>query len=154
MRKFFILFSILPAGLVSHLMAQNNGIGSNSVMITTTPEGNVTWKANVDGQTRGGYQDSRTSPYTCHANSNDADVIIPNTTYFYTNQSKDILFFSGNGTDTYSVTILDADGNIVASCESNEDNSMDISDFKKGTYVLKMKRGQNGKTYTKRIVKD
>jgi hypothetical protein len=154
MRKFFIFCSILSTGLAGNLFAQNNGIGTNSVMITTTPEGNVAWKANVDGQTRGGYQDSRTSIYADNGNTGEVDVIIPNTTYFYTNQHKDILFFSGNGTDTYSVIILDANGQVVATYESKEDNSMDISSFEKGTYTLQLKRAPGGKTYTRKIIKE
>lgn len=154
MRNLSFLLLLLPAIMGGSIFAQNTGIGANSVSVSTTPEGNVTWNANVDGHNRKGYIDRNSSLDACNSKAVDADVIIPTTTYFYPNQATDILFFSGNGTDTYSITILDAQGKVLATKESKDDYSMDISAFDDGIYTLQMKRGVNGKTYTKKIVKE
>lgn len=152
MRYLFILFLGLIAAYAGTASAQS-GIGSNSVTVATTAQGNVTWNANVDGHNRRGYIDNH-SLETCNHQKADQDVIIPTTTYLYPNQLTDVLFFNGNGTDTYSVTIIDSKGNIIAKKESKEDESMDISAFENGTYTLEIIRGKNGKTYTQKIIKE
>jgi hypothetical protein len=152
MRQLSIILLGLISALAGNIYAQN-GIGNNSVIVSTTTEGNVAWSANIDGNNRKGYIDNA-SLEVCNHKEVDENVIIPTTTYLYPNQLTDVLFFSGNGTDTYSVTILDPSGNIIARKESKEDESMDISAFEDGTYTLEITRGKNGKTYTQKIIKE
>ncbi len=152
MRQVSILLLIFIAAFAGNVYSQN-GVGSNSVTVATTTEGNVIWNVNVDGHNRKGYIDNH-SLEACNHKQRDENVIIPTTTYFYPNQLTDVLFFNGNGVDTYSVTIIDANGNIIAKKESKEDESLDISAFDDGTYTLEIIRGKNGKTYTQKIVKE
>lgn len=152
MRQLSILLLSFIAAFAGNVYSQT-GIGNNSLMVTTTPEGNVAWSANIDGHNRKGYIDNN-SLEVCNHKQIDEDVIIPTVTYIYPSQATDVLFFSGNGTDTYSITILDSKGNVLARKQSKEDESMDISAFDNGTYTLEIVRGENGKTYTKKIVKE
>ena len=152
MRQLSSALLVFIAALAGNLYSQN-GIGNNSVMVSTTTEGNVAWSANIDGNNRKGYIDNH-SLEVCSHKQVDENVIIPTTTYLYPNQLTDVLFFTGNGTDTYSVTIIDPKGNIIAKKESKEDESMDISAFENGTYTLQIIRGENGKTYTQKIIKE
>lgn len=153
MRQLSIFTLSIFAAFAGHSYAQNAGIGNNSVMISTTNEGNVVWSANIDGQSRKGYIDNQTL-HTCKQDAANDDVIIPTTTFVYPSQSTDVLFFSGDGENTYSVTILDETGNVVATKQSKEDQSMDISDFNNGTYTLIIKRGEKGKAYTRKLIKE
>jgi len=149
MFKYFFSLALMTA-VAANVTAQNV-IGNGSVNVASTPDGSVTWSV-TDGSSRKGYLDKNFKSNISETKNDE--VIIPVSTYMYPMDATDILFFSGNGVDTYTVVVMDEKGNIVAGKESVKDDSMDISSFQNGTYILKMKRGVNGKVYTKKIVKN
>jgi hypothetical protein len=57
MRQLSIILLGLISALAGNIYAQN-GIGNNSVIVSTTTEGNVAWSANIDGNNRKGYIDN------------------------------------------------------------------------------------------------
>lgn len=70
----------------------------------------------------------------------------------YPNPTKGQLFITSDKTGNYSMQLLDLKGNIYINSAMNSLSAtkLDLSNFAKGTYVLRL--DQDGKTYTSQIV--
>lgn len=151
MRPIFI-FSLLAIALLPvNAMAQ---ISLNSISISTTSDGNISWNANVDGHNRRGYYDTNMLDDVCKHAKTDQDVLIPVTSELYPNPTTDMLFFTGTGYDNFSVTIKDLNGKVMATAQYFERASMDISSFDDGTYTIEIVAEKTGQVKTKRLIKE
>jgi Secretion system C-terminal sorting domain len=153
MRKLFILPLILLSVLSLNVTAQS-GIGNNSVSVATNTNGDISWNANVDGHNRRGYIDSKNSKEECNSELADEDILTPTTISLYGNSFTDVLFFSGNGKDLHTITILDEEGKVLIADQYTNDHSIDVSSFASGTYLIEINRGMNRRSYTKKFIKE
>ncbi|KQR94564.1 hypothetical protein ASG01_01380 [Chryseobacterium sp. Leaf180] len=83
------------------------------------------------------------------------EVINSRDVQIYPNPVKDVLKFKlGSNLKSESIEIFDMAGRIVTSVSNSKNvNEVNVSDFTKGTYILKIK-ANDGKLYTQKIIKD
>ncbi len=148
--------SVLLSLFAAFVLFQGSAIaqvGINNITISTTPDGNISWNANVDGHNRKGYYDKHMSTNICNTKKVDKDVLIPVTSNLYPNPSTDMLFFTGTGYDYFTVIIKDASGQVMATEKYFDSTSMDISAFADGNYTIEIAAEKTGQVVTKKFTK-